>query len=82
VAWLILGYLCSHPDASDTATGVSTWWVGAAKGIEPDAKAIRVALDVLVEQRWLDSLAGYSGPRRYRLNRELKTILQQFFNTQ
>ena len=27
VAWLILGYLCSHPDAKDTAEGVEKWWL-------------------------------------------------------
>ena len=27
VAWLILGYLCSHPDAKDTVDGVEKWWL-------------------------------------------------------
>ena len=27
VAWLILGYLFSHPDAKDTVDGVEKWWL-------------------------------------------------------
>ena len=40
VAWLILGYLCSNPDAKDTAEGVEKWWLNG-KGIDMDAKIVR-----------------------------------------
>ena len=81
VAWLVLGYLCSHPEAMDTADGVEKWWL-SAEGIETDAEAVRAALGYLVERRWLISIAGYSGSRIYGLNQERKTTLQQFLQSQ
>lgn len=81
VAWLVLGYLCSHPEAKDTADGVGKWWL-SAEGIETDAKAVRAALGYLVERRWLISIAGYSGSQIYGLNQERKTVLQQFLQSQ
>jgi len=81
VAWLVLGYLCSHPDAKDTVDGVGRWWL-SAKGIDADAEAVRAALDYLVERRWLISTVGYSGYRMYGLNQERKTVLQQFLHSQ
>jgi hypothetical protein len=81
VAWLVLGYLCSHPDAKDTVDGVGRWWL-SAKGIEADAETVRAALDYLVERRWLISTAGYLGYRLYGLNQERKIVLQQFLHSQ
>ena len=40
VAWLILGYLCSYPDAKDTAQGVGNWWL-KGEGFEVDAEVVR-----------------------------------------
>jgi len=81
VAWLILGYLCSHPDAKDTAEGIGRWWL-RGKGIDADAEAVCAALGYLVERRWLISIAGYSGSQIYGLNQERKTVLQQFLQSQ
>ena len=81
VAWLVLGYLCSHPEAKDTADGVGKWWL-SAEGIETDAEAVRAALGYLVERRWLISIAGYSGSQIYGLNQERKSVLQQFLQSQ
>jgi len=81
VAWLVLGYLCSFPDAKDTVEGVEKWWL-SAKGIDAGAEAVRAALDYLVERRWLISTAGHSGSRMYGLNQERKTALQQFLHSQ
>ena len=81
VAWLILGYLCSYPDAKDTAEGIGKWWL-SAEGIETDVEAVRASLDYLVERRWLISMAGHSGSRTYGLNQERKTVLQKFFQNQ
>lgn len=81
VAWLVLGYLCSHPEAKDTADGVGKWWLNA-EGIETDAEAVRAALGYLVERRWLISIAGYSGSQIYGLNQERKSVLQQFLQSQ
>jgi hypothetical protein len=81
VAWLVLGYLCSHPDAKDTADGVGKWWLGS-QGIEVDMEMVRTALDYLVRQRWMVSIAGHSGSQIYGLNPERKTVLQQFLQSQ
>jgi hypothetical protein len=80
VAWLVLGYLCSHPEAKDTADGVGKWWL-RAEGIETDAEAVRASLCYLVERRWLISIAGNSGSQIYGLNQERKTVLQQFLQS-
>lgn len=76
-AWLVLGYLCSYPDAKDTADGVAEWWL-RDQGIEVDKEMVCVALDYLVKQRWMVSTAGHSGSQIYGLNPERKTVLQQF----
>lgn len=82
MAWLILGYLCSYPDAKDTAEGIGKWWL-SAEGVETDVEAVRASLDYLVERRWLMiSMAGHSGPRTYGLNQERKTVLQKFLQNQ
>ncbi len=81
VAWLILGYLCSYPDAKDTADGIGKWWMHY-EGVEVDTDAVRAALDYLVERRWLISMAGYSGFRLYRLNQERRLVLRQFLQRQ
>jgi hypothetical protein len=80
-AWLVLGYLCSHPDAKDTAVGVAEWWL-RDQGIEVDKETVRVALEYLVKQRWIVSTAGHSGSQIYGLNPERKTVLQQFLKSQ
>ena len=80
VARLILGYLCSHPDAKDTAEGIGRWWL-RGEGIDADTESVRTALDDLVARRWLISVAEYSGLRLYRLNQERKTVLQQFIQS-
>jgi hypothetical protein len=82
MAWLILGYLCSYPDAKDTAEGIGKWWL-SAEGVETDVEAVRASLDFLVERRWLMiSMAEHSGSRTYGLNQERKTVLQKFLQNQ
>jgi hypothetical protein len=80
VARLILGYLCSHPDAKDTAEGIGRWWL-RGEGIDADTESVRTALEYLVARRWLIPVAEYSGLRMYRLNQERKTVLQQFIQS-
>lgn len=80
-AWLVLGYLCSYPDAKDTADGVGKWWLGT-QGIEVDKEVVRTALDYLVRQHWIVAIAGHSGSKIYGLNPERKTVLQQFLKSQ
>ena len=81
VAWLILSYLCSYPDAKDTAEGIRRWWL-PGEGIDADTDVVRAALDYLVERRWLISMAGYSEFRLYGLNQERRTVLRQFLQSQ
>jgi hypothetical protein len=81
VAWLILGYLCSHPDAKDTAEGIGKWWLHG-EGMDVGAQAVRLSLDYLVELGWLIAVTGYSGSRMYGLNQERKALLQQFLHRQ
>jgi hypothetical protein len=81
VAWLILGYLCSHPDAKDTAAGVGKWWL-RSEGIETDMGRVRGALDYLVEWGWLTSMMGNSGHTVYGLNKKRQPVLQRFLQGQ
>src|SRR5262245_59132786 len=52
VAWSILGYLCSHPHARDTASGVARWWL-AAGGSESTHAEVEKALNHLAESGWV-----------------------------
>ena len=81
VAWLILGYLCSHPEAKDTASGVGKWWLRTA-GIEADMNQVQVALDYLVGLGWLTVSGNYSGLTVYGLNKERQPVLQRFLQSQ
>ena len=49
VAWLILGYLCSHPDAKDTAEDIGRWWL-RGKGLDIDTESVCGSLAYLVKQ--------------------------------
>ena len=77
VAWLILGYLCSHPDAKDTAEGVGDWWLNG-EGIHVDAEVVRSSLDYLVRLGWLSATAPHAGVTVYGLNQNRRSNLQRF----
>lgn len=77
VAWLILGYLCSHPDAKDTAEGIGRWWLRGA-GIDIDTDAVRGSLAYLVKRGWLTATEGYAGLTLYGLNKNRQYALRQF----
>ena len=77
VAWPILGYLCSHPDAKDTAEGVGNWWLNG-EGINVDAEVIRGSLDYLVRLGWLTATARHAGLTVYGLNQNRRWKLQRF----
>lgn len=81
VAWLILGYLCSHPDAKDTAIGVGKWWL-RAEGVDAEMGCVHGALNYLVERRWITSAGGAAGLKVYGLNQTRKAALQQFLQIQ
>ena len=76
VAWLILGYLCSHPDAKDTADGVEKWWLNGME-ISLDARTVQGSLDQLVRLGWLISNERQGTGIVYALNVERREKLQQ-----
>lgn len=78
VAWLILRYLSSYPDAKDTAAGVQHWWIGGMQA-SMDGRRVQDALDELVKAGWLLSSDRPGTGMVYRLNgdcrQELRLIL-------
>lgn len=77
VAWLILGYLSSHPDAKDTAEGVEKWWLNS-KGTQVDPKVVRASLGYLVKLGWLVSTERKGSGMVYGLNEARRNKLRQF----
>jgi hypothetical protein len=74
VAWLILGYLCAHPDAKDTADGVEKWWLK-----DMDARTVQGSLDRLVKWGWLLSSQRQGTGVVYGLNKERRETLRKMF---
>jgi len=80
VAWLILGYLCSHPDAKDTAEGVEKWWLNGQE-INVNARVVRGSLDYLVRLGWLVSSERQGSGMVYGLNGDRRNKLRQFLQS-
>ena len=81
VAWLILGYLCSHPDAKDTAEGIRRWWL-RGEGIDAETDVVLGSLTYLVKQGWLTATGGSAGTILYGLKRNRQYALRKFLQTQ
>jgi len=77
VAWVILGYLFSHPDARDTAEGVEKWWLNGQE-INVNARVVRGSLDYLVRLGWLVSSDRQGSEMVYGLNGDRRNKLRQF----
>jgi hypothetical protein len=77
VAWVILGYLFSHPDAKDTAEGVEKWWLNGQE-INVNARVVRGSLDYLVRLGWLVSSNRQGSEMVYGLNGDRRNKLRQF----
>ena len=80
VAWLILGYLCSYPDAKDTEAGVRRWWLGSER-IDVEADVVRDSLDYLVKLGWLTSTGLHAGLAVYGLNKSRQNALRRFLQS-
>ena len=80
VAWLILGYLCSFPDAQDTAEGVGSWWLNG-EGIDVETEVVRGSLDYLVNLGWLTAVECHAGVTVYALNQNRRHMLQRFLQS-
>jgi hypothetical protein len=77
VAWLILGYLYSHPDAKDTVDGVEKWWLNDME-VSMDARTVQASLEHLVKLGWLVSREGRCTGVVYGLNEDRREKLRQF----
>jgi hypothetical protein len=77
LAWLIVGYLCSHPDAKDTAGGIGRWWL-RSEGIQVDALRVRDALRYLEQRGWLTTRGDGFTLKVYGLNKDRQEALQTF----
>jgi hypothetical protein len=80
VAWLILGYLCSYPDAKDTTEGIGRWWL-RGKGIDADTDVVRGSLVCLVKCGWLTATGGSAGITLYGLKKNRQHELRQFLQS-
>ncbi len=80
VAWLILGYLCAHPDAKDTADGVEKWWLNDME-FSLDARTVQGSLDRLVRWGWLVSSTRQGTGVVYGLNGDRRETLRQFLDS-
>jgi hypothetical protein len=77
LAWLILGYLCSNPDAKDTAVGIGRWWL-RLEGIQVDALRVRDALRYLEQRGWLTTRGDGPSLKVYSLSKDRQQALQTF----
>lgn len=80
IAWLILGYLYSNPEAKDTADGVEKWWLKDME-ISMDPRTVQGCLDRLVKWGWLVSSNRQGIGIVYGLNGERRETLRHFLQS-
>jgi hypothetical protein len=80
LAWMILGYLSSNPDAKDTVDGIEKWWLNAMD-IGMDARTVRGSLDHLVKLGWLVAYQRLGSGVVYGLNRDRREKLRRFLES-
>lgn len=64
VANEIRRYLVAHPDGSDTAEGITKWWL-PRKRLEESASLVRQALDYLVLEALIERKTNPGGGHLY-----------------
>lgn len=69
MALKILHYLADNTNAADTVEGILHWWLLDRTIIEEE-RAVRRALDLLVEQDLIVAVRTADSRRHYRLNTE------------
>lgn len=77
LAWVILGYLCSHPDAKDTVAGIARWWL-RGEGVQVEMIRVDGALEYLKRRGWLTTRGEGAAHRVYGLNKARQQGLQDF----
>ncbi len=77
IAWLILGYLAAHPDAKDTAEGVTKWWLHGDGGND-EVNIVRASLQYLLRLGWLTPSRSANGSVLYGLDHACKSSLKGF----
>lgn len=68
VAQVVLEYLQAHPQAADTAEGISAWWLGTSRR-GPRVGAVVDALEELVARGAITREGTPTGETVYRLRR-------------
>ncbi len=80
VAWLLLGYLYTHPDAKDTTEGITDWWL-RVRGVMVNEVGVKEALNELVMSGWLIATVSITSQPIYSLNGARALELQQLFES-
>jgi hypothetical protein len=80
VVWLLLGYLYSHPDAKDTAEGITNWWL-RARGVQVDGVSVEDALHELVISGWLRVAERIASHPIYSFDQARSRDLQRLFES-
>ena len=76
VIWLLLGYLCAHPEAKDTAEGIAHWWL-RVRGVDVHDRDVMEALTALVLRGWLLQSGSTVGNQIYSVNPDRRAEWQQ-----
>lgn len=80
VVWLLLGYLYIHPEAKDTAEGITNWWI-RARGVMVNETGVEEVLNELVMSGWLTATGRIASQPIYSLNGARVLELQQLFES-
>jgi hypothetical protein len=64
VAQKLVSYVLTHPDACDTADGISRWWFETEDCMRP--QELKQALDALVQQGLFEACPAADGRVRFR----------------